>query len=186
MRTAQSRCTIRSRRRLRSLIISGAITEGTLLPSIREFAGDLKCSVITVRRVYQDLENEGLLRTRQGTGTFVSHIGTGAMEDYKQETVRKALESAVEAGLSVHCSEEELTRLFTEIVKNKYGKQAERGEADGTASHRTAGCMEEAAQQDHRADESPAAARIYYSAGGPERRGQKHAAEYAPAADFAG
>lgn len=112
---------------LRSLIISGTITEGTLLPSIREFAGDLKCSVITVRRVYQDLENEGLLRTRQGTGTFVSHIGTGAMEDYKQVTVRKALESAVEAGLSVHCSEEELTRLFTEIVKSKYGKQAERG-----------------------------------------------------------
>lgn len=60
---------------LRSLIISGVITEGTLLPSIREFAGDLKCSVITVRRVYQDLENEGLLRTRQGTGTFVSHVG---------------------------------------------------------------------------------------------------------------
>ena len=43
----------------RSLIISGQIEEGTLLPSIREFAGNLNCSVITVRRVYQDLENEG-------------------------------------------------------------------------------------------------------------------------------
>lgn len=62
---------------LRSLIISGAITEGTLLPSIREFAGDLKCSVITVRRVYQDLENEGLLRTRQGTGTLYPISGPG-------------------------------------------------------------------------------------------------------------
>ncbi|MEK4518738.1 GntR family transcriptional regulator [Paenibacillus sp. FSL H8-0122] len=108
---------------LRSLIISGAITEGTLLPSIREFAGDLKCSVITVRRVYQDLENEGLLRTRQGTGTFVSHVGDGAMKGYKEEAVRKALESAVDVGLSVHCSEEELAELFMEIVKHKYGQR---------------------------------------------------------------
>lgn len=107
---------------LRSLIIGGSIAEGTLLPSIREFAGDLKCSVITVRRVYQDLENEGLLRTRQGTGTFVSHVGIGAMEAYKQETVRKALESAVDAGLSVQCGEEELIALFTEIVRSKYKK----------------------------------------------------------------
>ncbi|MNC04861.1 HTH-type transcriptional repressor YtrA [compost metagenome] len=109
---------------LKSLIISGVITEGTLLPSIREFAGELKCSVITVRRVYQDLENEGLLRTRQGTGTFVSHVGEGAMEGYKNEAIRKALESAVDVGLSVQCSEAELTELFREIVKHKYGAQA--------------------------------------------------------------
>jgi GntR family transcriptional regulator len=108
---------------LRSLIISGTITEGTLLPSIREFAGDLKCSVITVRRVYQDLENEGLLRTRQGTGTFVSHVGDGTMAGYKQDAIRKALESAVDVGLSVQCTEDELTELFKEIVKDKYGKQ---------------------------------------------------------------
>ncbi|WP_342424626.1 GntR family transcriptional regulator [Paenibacillus sp. FSL E2-0178] len=108
---------------LKSLIISGTITEGTLLPSIREFAGDLKCSVITVRRVYQDLENEGLLRTRQGTGTFVSHVGDGTMAGYKQDAIRKALESAVDVGLSVHCSEDELTQLFKEIVQDKYGRQ---------------------------------------------------------------
>ncbi|UQZ34667.1 GntR family transcriptional regulator [Paenibacillus sp. PK3_47] len=108
---------------LKSLIISGVITEGTLLPSIREFAGELKCSVITVRRVYQDLENEGLLRTRQGTGTFVSHVADGAMEEYKRDAVRKALESAVDVGLSVQCSEEELNEIYREIVKEKYNKK---------------------------------------------------------------
>lgn len=109
---------------LRSLIIGGSITEGTLLPSIREFAGELKCSVITVRRVYQDLENEGLLRTRQGTGTFVSHVGAGAMEEYKRDAIRKALEGAVDVGLSVQCTAEELTRMFTEIVESKYNTQS--------------------------------------------------------------
>lgn len=105
---------------LRSIIISGAIPEGTLLPSIREFAGDLKCSVITVRRVYQDLENEGLLRTRQGTGTFVSHVGASAMEQYKREAVSKALESAVDIGRSVQCSKAELEQIFQDIVEQKY------------------------------------------------------------------
>lgn len=108
---------------LRSLIISGVVTEGTLLPSIREFAGDLKCSVITVRRVYQDLENEGLLRTKQGTGTFVSHVGDGAMEEYKRDAVSKALESAVDIGRSVHCGEEEIKRIFLEIVERKYKEE---------------------------------------------------------------
>ncbi|AKG37235.1 GntR family transcriptional regulator [Paenibacillus durus] len=113
---------------LRSLIISGNLAEGTLLPSIREFAGDLKCSVITVRRVYQDLEGEGLLRTKQGTGTFVSHVGDGARAEYRRETVRKALEAAVDTGRSVQFGEEELNELFQEIVKRKYGEEDEKGE----------------------------------------------------------
>ncbi|NUU61724.1 GntR family transcriptional regulator [Paenibacillus agri] len=108
---------------LRSLIISGVIAEGTLLPSIREFAGDLKCSVITVRRVYQDLENEGLLRTRQGTGTFVSNVGEGARENYKRDAVTKALETAVDVAHSVQCTREELVELFKEIVERKYKGQ---------------------------------------------------------------
>ncbi|AIQ10995.1 GntR family transcriptional regulator [Paenibacillus durus] len=113
---------------LRSLIISGNLIEGTLLPSIREFAGDLKCSVITVRRVYQDLEGEGLLRTKQGTGTFVSHVGDGAREEYRRATVRKALEAAVDAGRSVQFGEAELSALFREIVKLKYGEEDVKGE----------------------------------------------------------
>ncbi|MFF2909478.1 GntR family transcriptional regulator [Paenibacillus sp. NPDC057934] len=108
---------------LRSLIISGVIVEGTLLPSIREFAGDLKCSVITVRRVYQDLENEGLLRTRQGTGTFVSDVGEGVRENYKRDAVTKALETAVDVAHSVQCTREELVELFKEIVERKYKGQ---------------------------------------------------------------
>ncbi|MFC7680574.1 GntR family transcriptional regulator [Paenibacillus sp. GCM10028914] len=116
---------------LRSLIISGQIEEGTLLPSIREFASGLNCSVITVRRVYQDLEGEGLLRTRQGTGTFVAGVGDQTRERFKRDTVVEALEAAVETGLSVHCSEEELKAIFMEIVQRKYHQQ-KGGESSGT------------------------------------------------------
>jgi len=108
---------------LRSLIIGEVIAEGTLLPSIREFAGDLNCSVITVRRVYQDLEGEGLLRTRQGTGTFVSHVGDGARQEYKRDAVTKALEAAVDLARSVQYEKEELKRIFLETVERRYSEQ---------------------------------------------------------------
>ncbi|GMK45092.1 MULTISPECIES: GntR family transcriptional regulator [Paenibacillus] len=106
---------------LRALIVSGQLEEGTLLPSIRELAQLLKCSVITVRRVYQDLENEGLLRTKQGTGTYVARIEQNAMDRYRLDAVTEALEAAVEAGKLVQCTREELTKLFREVLDRKFG-----------------------------------------------------------------
>lgn len=110
---------------LRSLIITGQIKEGTLLPSIREFAGNLSCSVITVRRVYQDLENEGLLRTKQGTGTFVAQVGIDKKEDYKQAAVKEALIQAAKVGRSVGSTREELEHWFSEVMYEFYKEKGE-------------------------------------------------------------
>lgn len=114
---------------LKSLIISGQLEEGTLLPSIREFASSLNCSVITVRRVYQDLESEGLLRTKQGTGTFVANVVAGERDKYKQDVVQKAVEEAIDTGLSVQYSAEDLKTLFLNILQIKY-KDTGSGEAE--------------------------------------------------------
>lgn len=105
---------------LRSLIVTGQLGEGTHLPSIREFAGSLNCSVITVRRVYQDLENEGLLRTKQGTGTFVAQVEAGDREYYRFKAAQEAMQAAVQSGKSVGCTEEELESLFREVLRAVY------------------------------------------------------------------
>ncbi|MEC0127684.1 GntR family transcriptional regulator [Paenibacillus pabuli] len=107
---------------LRSFIITGQLEEGTHLPSIREFAGSLNCSVITVRRVYQDLENEGLLRTKQGTGTFVAQVEAGDRENYRLKAAREAMQAAVQSGKAVGCSEKEMANLFQEALKDIYTK----------------------------------------------------------------
>ncbi|MGZ7443331.1 GntR family transcriptional regulator [Paenibacillus sp. TH7-28] len=113
---------------LKSLIISGQIEEGTLLPSIREFAGSLNCSVITVRRVYQDLENEGLLRTKQGTGTFVAKVDAQERGEYRKTVVQQAIAAAVDTGKSMNFGEEELKRLFLQVVRMKYEPRDKKGE----------------------------------------------------------
>ncbi len=104
---------------LRGLILGGQLAEGTLLPSIRELAVSLKCSAITVRRVYQDLENEGLIRTRQGTGTFVAGVELVAKDEHRLERAAEELERAVDEALRLQCKPEELKTIFERIIRSK-------------------------------------------------------------------
>jgi GntR family transcriptional regulator len=101
---------------LRALIISGQLVENSLLPSIRDLAQQVACSVITIKRVYQDLENEGLLRTKQGTGTFVANVGEINREQFKYDAVYKALKEAVRQGQNVQCSPDEMRAILERIL----------------------------------------------------------------------
>lgn len=104
---------------LRGLILGGQLTEGTALPSIRELAVSLKCSVITIRRVYQDLETEGLIRTRQGAGTFVAGVDLTDREKHRLSRAAEELEKAVDAGLQLQCTIEEIETLFRDVIKTR-------------------------------------------------------------------
>lgn len=101
---------------IRELIVSGTLREGTMLPSIRELSADLSCSSITIRRVYQDLENEKLLVTRQGTGTFVATVDEGERTRYRNTVVAEAFQAAVELGRRMQCSEEEMRVILEDLI----------------------------------------------------------------------
>lgn len=108
---------------LRFLIMSGKLQEGELLPSIRELAQELSCSVITIRRVYQDLEREGLLHTRQGAGTFVAKIDQQEAEHHRLEAVRNAIMQAIQTARQHHYTDQEIKDMFL-----RYMKEEERSE----------------------------------------------------------
>ncbi|MFN0098385.1 MAG: GntR family transcriptional regulator [Gemmatimonadaceae bacterium] len=57
---------------IRHLVAIGDWARGQEIPSIRALAADLRISVITIRRAYQELEDEGVIVTQQGRGTFVA------------------------------------------------------------------------------------------------------------------
>lgn len=71
---------------IKAQIISGALAEDTLLPSIRSLAKDLRISVITTKRAYDELENEGFIYTLPGKGCFVAERST---ELLREENLRK-------------------------------------------------------------------------------------------------
>ncbi|MCM3748567.1 GntR family transcriptional regulator [Paenibacillus pasadenensis] len=108
---------------LRALIVSGQLAENTLLPSNRELAQSLQCSLITIRRVYQDLEAEGLLRTRQGSGTFVAKVDTNAGARQLLQAAEAAIEAAVEAGMAAGFKRSELEEAFLSELNRRYGIQ---------------------------------------------------------------
>ena len=74
---------------IKALILSGALQPGTALPSIRALAKDLRISVITTKRAYEELEREGFLTTVPGKGCFVAPQNP---ELVREDTLRRAEE----------------------------------------------------------------------------------------------
>jgi len=83
--------------RLRALISTGQLASGERLPSFRQLAGWAGVNLNTVRAVYEGLERDGLVVSRQGQGTFVA-AGVEAAPELEQ-IAAEALRRASEAGL---------------------------------------------------------------------------------------
>jgi len=101
---------------LRTLILSGVILSGTMLPSIRELASQMKCSVITIKRVYSDLEAEGIIRTKQGTGTYVLELQEGSFVKQKEEALREAIDQFLTTAKQLNADKATLKKLFEEAI----------------------------------------------------------------------
>ncbi|WP_178022380.1 GntR family transcriptional regulator [uncultured Paenibacillus sp.] len=95
-------------RQIRDAILQGRLAPGTALPSIRQLAKDLQISVITTKRAYNELEQEGLIDSVVGKGSFVS----GGNQEFIREQRLRALESklreVLEESRSIPMSTDEL------------------------------------------------------------------------------
>jgi GntR family transcriptional regulator len=68
---------------MKDAIARGTLKPGDKLPSIRELSLELKISIITTKRAYSDLENEGYIITRPGLGSFVADINKEKLREEK-------------------------------------------------------------------------------------------------------
>jgi GntR family transcriptional regulator len=105
---------------LRDFILAGQLKAGTKLPTIRALAGELSCSVITTQRAYRDLEDEGLILTRQGRGTVVATIPEEKMSARRREAVEAAFREAVRTGRRAGLTEEELRAVLDETLQRNH------------------------------------------------------------------
>jgi GntR family transcriptional regulator len=88
---------------IRQRIAAGDWPPGKELPSIRGLAIDLRVSIITVKRAYLDLENDGVIVTRHGKGSFVAEaqdLATRMQDDKLAATLAAAAEMAQLLGLT--------------------------------------------------------------------------------------
>ncbi len=111
--------------RVRSLIVAGELSEGEELPSIRMLAQDLRVSVLTVKRAYDDLEAEGFLTSVQGKGCYVSVRNKELFREQRMRMVEEKLdEAAAEAKLIGMTLEELQTALAIVFEEEKHGTRA--------------------------------------------------------------
>ncbi|NUU76877.1 GntR family transcriptional regulator [Paenibacillus xylanilyticus] len=96
---------------IRQSILSGELVAGDSLPSIRQLAKDLQVSVITTKRVYEELEKEKLIDSVVGKGCFVS----GANQDFIREQRMKRLEEKM---LDIIRESKELSMTEQEVINH--------------------------------------------------------------------
>ena len=99
-------------RQIKAQIVSGELKGGEPLPSIRGLAKDLRISVITTKRSYDELEASGFINNIPGKGCFVAEANTGLVREHIQREIEAHMASAVELSRSCEVSLEELTELL--------------------------------------------------------------------------
>ena len=97
---------------LKREVAEGRLQPGTPLPSFRALAEQLLVSLITVKRAYDELEREGIIRCHQGLGTFVSEQATLGVRSAQRAAALEALRLAVTTGRQAQLSDADFTEAL--------------------------------------------------------------------------
>ena len=96
---------------IKEAILKGELRDGDLLPSVRAFANDIGVSVLTTRRVYDELEQEGLAVSQAGRGTFVSMGNLELLRDSKRRAVEEDMQKVIHQAKVFGVTKEELQKM---------------------------------------------------------------------------
>ena len=104
---------------IKGSIFRGECKEGEPLPSIRALAKELRISVITTKRAFDDLERDGFIYSVQGKGSFVAAKNKEVLREEYLKQAENKLEEAIELGRSGGLSDEELKEIFLLMLKGE-------------------------------------------------------------------
>ena len=102
---------------IKAQIIAGKLSPGEALPSIRALAKDLRISVITTKRAYEELERDGFLDNVPGKGCFVAPQNRELLREAQLRRVEEKLTQAIEEARRGAVSLEELKEMLTELYQ---------------------------------------------------------------------
>ena len=102
---------------IKSEILKGSLVPESKLPSVRELAGDLRISALTVKKAYDTLEQEGFIVTVHGKGSFVAGVNRDVALEAQKKEVEKELDSIIKKARSCGMTDEEITQLFELLME---------------------------------------------------------------------
>ena len=104
---------------IKAQIISGALHEDEALPSIRGLAKDLRISVITTKRAYDELEREGFIYTVSAKGCFVAPKNLELLREDNLKEIERHMEEIAKLAVTCNLGREELMEMFKYIVEGE-------------------------------------------------------------------
>lgn len=97
---------------IKSMILQGQLKEGDSLPSMRTLAKDLRISVITTKRAYEELEKDGFIQSFTGKGSFVCPQNTELIREENLKKIEANLNQAIELAHANGLTRSELSEMF--------------------------------------------------------------------------
>ncbi|MBQ7371012.1 MAG: GntR family transcriptional regulator [Blautia sp.] len=101
---------------IKKQIVSGELTSGDPLPSVRTLSKELKISALTVKKAYDRLEEEGFTATIHGKGTYVTGANREMLAEQQRKEIEKDLETAVQKARGYGIPDEEVRELLELIL----------------------------------------------------------------------
>lgn len=102
---------------VKTQILSGELSENEMLPSLRQLAKDLKISVLTTTRAYNELEEECFITSRQGKGFFVMPRGSDLLREQLIKDVETNLNNAILSAQRASMTDDELVQLLKLLLE---------------------------------------------------------------------
>ncbi|HIT65907.1 MAG TPA: GntR family transcriptional regulator [Candidatus Merdisoma merdipullorum] len=96
---------------IKGMIMNGTLKPGDPLPSMRLLAKELRISVITTKRAYEELERDGFITTVVGKGSFVKEADQEFVREERLKAVEGHLQAAVDAARQCGMEEQEVVEL---------------------------------------------------------------------------
>lgn len=104
---------------IKNYIITGELKSGDALPSLRFLAKELRISVITTKRAYEELENQGFIESVPGKGSFVANKSTQILREEQLRLVEEELLKVVDIAIKSNISLEELFVMIQTLYIEK-------------------------------------------------------------------
>ena len=115
---------------IKNAILSGELAEGEALPSIRLLAKELRISVITTKRAYEELERDGFIVAIPGKGSLVAPQNLELVREEQRRALEQHLADAVCAARPAGISRRELTELLALLYEDEGSEEAEENKGD--------------------------------------------------------
>ncbi len=103
---------------IKTMIMTGELKEGDALPSMRNLAAQLRISVITTKRAYEDLERDGFIESYTGKGSFVKAQNTELLREENLRQIESLFLEAKEKARIANISNEELKEMLDIICED--------------------------------------------------------------------